>query len=145
MCSSDLLKDSACVDEGAAGHFCGIGCSADANCPADYACQEVPTTEGGKLKQCVRKADAAQSPFGVCPCSGAAVQKKLATACFVESKDADGKVVGQCAGQRECTSAGLTSCAAPPSKPEVCNGQDDDCDGQTDEATCDDEIGRAHV
>mgnify|MGYP003345535588 CR=1 FL=1 len=23
-------------------------------------------------------------------------------------------------------------------KPEVCNGQDDDCDGQTDEATCDD-------
>ena len=66
------------------------------------------------------------------------MQKKLATACYVEAKDADGKVVGKCKGERVCNAAGLTVCAAPEAKAEVCNGEDDDCDGQTDEAACDD-------
>jgi hypothetical protein len=137
-CASLGLKDSQCVDQGVLGRFCGIGCATDAGCPADYTCQDVTTVEGGKLKQCVRKPDDKQSPFGVCPCSSAAVQKKLATACFVEAKDASGKVVGKCAGQRVCGSNGLSACAAPEATAEVCDGADNDCDGQTDEATCDD-------
>ena len=76
-------------------------------------------TLGGKLKQCARVADAAQQPFGVCPCNAAAVQQKLTTACFVAVKDASGNVIGKCGGQRACTPAGLTSCAAPEAKAEI--------------------------
>ena len=136
-CEALGLKDSACIDQGELGRFCGVVCSSANDCPADYACQEVPSAEGEKLKQCARKPDGLK-PFGACACSEFAVQKKLATACFVESKDASGQVVGKCAGQRTCTAAGLSACAAPEAKAEVCNGEDDDCDGQTDEASCDD-------
>ena len=137
-CESLGLKDSACVDQGALGKFCGVLCSSETDCPADYACAQVPTAEGGSLKQCVKKADDKLAPFGVCGCTNGAVQKKLATACFVEVKDPQGNVTGKCAGVRTCTNAGLSACAAPEAKAEVCNGVDDDCDGQTDEASCDD-------
>ncbi|MSP93482.1 MAG: hypothetical protein EXR79_17105, partial [Myxococcales bacterium] len=137
-CEALGLKDSACVDQGGLGRFCGISCGTDVDCPAEYACSEVATAEGGKLKQCVRKPDAMQSPFGVCSCSAVAVAKKLATACFVEFKDGAGNPIGKCAGQRSCTAAGLSVCVAPEAKAEVCNGVDDDCDGKVDEAACDD-------
>ena len=132
-CESLGLKDSACVDQGALGKFCGVLCSSETDCPADYACAQVPTAEGGSLKQCVKKADDKLAPFGVCGCTNGAVQKKLATACFVEVKDPQGNVTGKCAGVRTCTNAGLSACAAPEAKAEVCNGVDDDCDGELDE------------
>ncbi len=136
-CEALGLKDSACVQQGALGRFCGVACVAKADCPADYDCQKVTTTEGGLLQQCVRPASNGAA-FGVCPCSAPAVQKKLATACYTEVKDASGKVIGQCAGTRACEATGLSACTAPAAQPETCNGKDDDCDGQTDEAACDD-------
>ncbi|MEY3014593.1 MAG: hypothetical protein RIT45_3328 [Pseudomonadota bacterium] len=136
-CASLGLTDSQCVDEGPLGHFCGIACSGDSGCPAEYACAAVTTVEGGEVKQCVRKPDAQQQPFGVCPCSPVATQKKLATACYVEAQDAGGQIIGKCAGQRSCGDAGLSPCSAAVAV-EVCNGKDDDCDGQVDETTCDD-------
>jgi hypothetical protein len=137
-CESLGLKDSACVDQGPLGKFCSVSCAGEGDCPADYACAQVPTAEGGALKQCVKNPDAQQKPYGVCGCTAAAVQKKLSTACYVEVKDAEGKTTSKCTGVRTCTGAGLSTCAAPKAKAEVCNGQDDDCDGQTDEASCDD-------
>jgi hypothetical protein len=65
-CEVAGLADSKCVDQGAMGRFCGVACSADADCPTDYACTEVAAVEGGKFKQCVRKADPTQQPYGVC-------------------------------------------------------------------------------
>ena len=130
-CEALGLKDSACVDKAAAGKFCGIGCATQADCPGDYDCQSVATAEGGSLKQCVRNSSD-------CACSAAAAQKKLATACYTEFKDDGGKVVGKCAGVRTCEVAGLSACTAPAGQVEVCNGKDDDCDGLTDEGSCDD-------
>ena len=137
-CESLGLKDTACIDQGVLGRFCGVSCAANSDCPANYDCTDVTTAEGGKLKQCVRKPDDKQSPFGLCTCTTAAVQKKSTTACWTEVKDGDGKVVGKCAGVRSCTAAGLGACTAGTAKAEVCNGADDDCDGLTDESSCDD-------
>ncbi len=139
-CKSLGLPNASCVEQGALGHFCGISCSIDADCPADYSCSAVTTVSGGNLKQCVRKPDGTPSPYGVCPCTQGAIDKKLSTSCYVEVKDAGGQVVGQCQGKRVCSAAGLGNCAAPSAQPEVCNGLDDNCNGQTDEGSCDDQI-----
>ena len=50
------------------------------------------------------------------------------TACKV------GSDVGMCSGTRKCTESGLSLCDAPSPSAEICNGKDDDCNGQTDEA-----------
>lgn len=57
-CEALGLKDSACVDQGSLGRFCGVVCGEASDCPADYNCTQVPTAEGGSLKQCVKQADA---------------------------------------------------------------------------------------
>ena len=136
-CESLGLKDAACVDQASLGRFCGVACGTAKDCPAGYDCQSVPTAETGQLKQCVRVPDG-QTPFGTCPCSVRAVAKKLATTCHIEVKGADGTVSGKCAGKRTCLATGLTACSAPAAVVEVCDGADNDCDGQTDEAACDD-------
>ena len=48
-------------------------------------------------------------------------------------------LIGACPGKATCTSSGEELCldAKTPSY-ELCNGQDDDCDGATDETACDD-------
>jgi hypothetical protein len=44
---------------------------------------------------------------------------------------------GTCPGRGTCTE-GVETCVGEPAKPEMCNGIDDDCDGETDEGLCDD-------
>ncbi len=44
---------------------------------------------------------------------------------------------GTCPGQGTCTD-GVEECVGEAPKPELCNGLDDDCDGETDEDLCDD-------
>ncbi|GEM_PF-380356 len=129
-------KDPACVDLGSQGSFCGIGCDTSAGCPTGYACEDVTSVEGGKSKQCIREQGKDGKPQD-CPCSAAAKTKKLTTNCTVEVKE-NGKVIGTCAGLRKCTKDGLSKCIAPPAQAEVCDGQDNDCDSQIDEGTCDD-------
>jgi len=41
---------------------------------------------------------------------------------------------GECHGERKCTQDGLTDCSATTPKPEECNGEDDNCDGEIDPA-----------
>jgi len=128
--------DAACIDRGNAGSFCGSACSADGDCPSGYACEDAKDVGGKTVKQCVVK-DA-----GACKCSQQAIAKELSTVCYIAAGD------GKCPGKRTClpdgttgapAGGGLSACAAPDPAPEQCDAKDNDCDGQTDEATCDDD------
>ena len=137
-CKSLGLSDSLCVVHGEGGAFCGVGCELDAECQTGFTCKQVTSIEKIKGKQCVPKAPAgSEAEFGDCTCSDAAVKQKLQTACYIENIGNDGKV-SLCKGKRVCLVAGLTKCTAPKPEAEVCDGIDNDCDGDTDENSCDD-------
>ena len=121
-----------CADFGARGHFCTVPCDTSADCPQSHKCAPITSAEGSQSKQCVPVEDLSGDP-GLCSCSSSARDKGLGTACLVGK---DGGLA--CAGERHCGPAGLTGCAAPSPKPELCDGIDNDCDGETDEAGCDD-------
>ena len=137
-CKAPGLSGTACVDEGALGAFCGIACKLDGDCPASFVCGTVKATEGTTTSQCVKKSTGSGDPFGVCSCDAFAAASKLGTTCFATVKDAQGNVIGKCAGTRACGAAGLADCSALPPQPETCDGVDNNCNGQTDEGTCDD-------
>ncbi|MCO4762831.1 MAG: lamin tail domain-containing protein [Myxococcales bacterium] len=124
-CQAPGFSGAACIDRGAEGSFCGTACDDSAGCPTGYACALVTNVEGTQSQQCLPKAGAA------CGCSPRAKKLKLSTGCTVKLK------AGTCLGARSCGEKGLSACDAKPKK-ESCNGADDDCDGQTDEALCDD-------
>ena len=134
-CQGPGNGDARCVDQGNNGAFCGTGCKADAECPAGYGCSDAKDVTGATSKQCVVKNGAA------CTCSPQAIALELSTKCFVASGEA------KCEGKRTClpegkpnapTGGGLTGCYAPEPTPESCDGKDNDCNGKTDESTCDD-------
>lgn len=122
---------AACVDYGELGRFCGVGCSSDGDCGQGHACRQIKSSSGAVVQQCVRSGGAGGG-LGACSCSPRAIAAKLQTVCGV----------GACSGTRSCGEAGLSACTAPQPAVEVCNGSDDDCDGQTDESNgvplCDD-------
>ncbi len=127
--------DAVCVDHGNAGSFCGAACSEDEDCGAGFACKEAADVNGKKSKQCV-------VTEGVCTCSPAAIAAQASTSCLVVAGEA------KCAGKRTCldkghpdapAAGGLSACMAPKPEPEVCDGADNDCDGEADEGTCDDD------
>ncbi len=138
-CEALGYKDAACVDQGGLGAFCGVACSGDEGCPSGYACKDVKTVEGAATKQCVRPAEAGSGAgFGVCTCNVVSVKKKLSTACKVAALDDKGNAIGTCVGQRTCGPDGLSACITPGIGKEVCDGLDNDCDGETDIGACDD-------
>ena len=136
-CQSLGIGDAACVHEAGQGNFCGTACAIDGDCAAGYGCQSVNSVEGAPVKQCVKTSTAPELKYGECTCSELAVAQKAQTNCFIEHKNDKGELVGKCAGVRACGSSGLTTCAAPALDVEVCDGKDNDCDGLTDESTCD--------
>ena len=119
-CSTDadcLVPGSTCLDLGAE-KGCGRDCSPDSlyggGCPAGYACNAV---DGGQ--QCVPVS-------GTCVCDAGTVGLE-------RSCDAGG-----CLGLQTCTetapgSYAFTPCSAEGVIAEVCDGADNDCDGQVDE------------
>ncbi len=117
---------SLCLDYGAEGKFCGSPCSADTDCPSDYTCADATDGAGATSKQCRRKADA-----GTCGCSDWATTKGLETECAATNE------FGTCKATRKCGASGLSACAAKTPASEVCNQQDDDCDGATDNLAAD--------
>jgi len=123
---------AACIDYGAVGHFCGFDCAIDGDCPSGYVCGEGKTVEGATRKQCWF-GTAAASAATQCDCSVRATTLQLETACWA----VDGTSGAKCGGSRHCGADGLDACSGKPGK-EVCNGKDDDCDGQTDDLACDD-------
>ncbi|MFH1530554.1 MAG: hypothetical protein ABIK09_07455 [Pseudomonadota bacterium] len=124
-CSDLAGPGSSCIDYGPGGHFCGVVCAAEADCPGGTVCDQVATVEGLLTAQCVHEA-------GACPCTAYAVATGAAALCSNENEH------GTCSGMRTCTGEGLTPCDAATPGEELCNGQDDDCDGATDEVDCDD-------
>jgi hypothetical protein len=134
-CLAPGNSDAACVSHGDNGAFCAVACSDDAGCPEGYACEAREDTAGKDVKQCVVKNG------GACACSEYAIAKELSTTCAVKAGDA------KCSGKRTCLpegaagappGGGLSACLAPEPEPEKCDGIDNDCDGQSDESTCDD-------
>lgn len=115
-----------CVQYGDGASFCGAACDLQTPCPPDFECQEVETTEGASSYQCIASS-------GECLCSNLAVDSALSTHCEVSNEH------GACQGVRTCEAEGLSPCSAATPAPEICNGVDDDCDGQVDEVDCDDE------
>jgi DNA-binding beta-propeller fold protein YncE len=130
-CAERGHDGAACVDYGAAGRFCGTACASDGDCGSGYQCRQVPSSSGATVRQCVRSGSQPAS-LGLCSCSSRAIAQKLQTVCGS----------GSCTGTRACGDSGLSDCSAAKPQAEVCNGADDDCDGQTDEnaggALCDD-------
>ena len=131
--SLGVSKQTACLDYGESGHFCGFDCQATADCPAGYTCGEGKTVEGVTRKACWHGGGSGPAA-SVCDCSPHATALGLATACWVT----DATSGAQCGGVRQCQLSGLSACNGKPGK-EVCNGKDDDCDGLTDNNACDDQ------
>ncbi|TNF28659.1 MAG: hypothetical protein EP329_17515 [Deltaproteobacteria bacterium] len=111
----------ACVPVGDAGAFCGGLCAVDDDCPADSLCAAVLDIAGNPTKQCIPAS-------GECSCSGSAIAVAASTTCSASN------TFGHCRGTRTCTAAGLTDCDAREPEVDLCNGVDDNCDGNTDEA-----------
>ncbi len=131
--------DAFCIDQGDGGAFCGNRCNAAADCPANYDCQASTSVEGANGKQCVRKpAPGASEKYGVCPCTPAAIKQKMQTTCTLHYKDGKGEIIASCKGTRSCLPNGLGACAAEAVGKEVCDGKDNDCDGDLDEGACED-------
>ncbi|MFZ4578070.1 MAG: hypothetical protein ACOYOB_06680 [Myxococcota bacterium] len=133
QCAGPGHSDAKCIKRGLDGAFCGSSCAVDADCGDGFSCRTVDVVEGGAAKQCVLSDEAAQ-----CPCSPRAAVKGLSTTCQISYPGQGDPAV--CSGTRNCTAQGLLSdCSAPAPAIETCNALDDDCDGKTDEATCDDQ------
>ena len=121
-----LGGNDACVEYGPeAGNFCGASCAEHA-CPEGFVCQTATSTEAKSSKQCLPVAEE-------CACSAWAREQQLSTPCVLESE------FGSCPGQRACGPGGLSACSAPVPMADTCDGQDNECDGATDEGIlCDD-------
>ena len=125
-CTGTSGQEDACLNYGEGGKFCGALCGAEDACPEDYDCQLVADENGIETSQCV-------SSSGTCDCSQQSVELGLFTTCSREND------FGVCPGVRVCMEEGLTDCDAPAAAAETCNIVDDDCDGDVDEETCDDD------
>ena len=130
LCKPCLMNDEcwtngvdagqACVTYGPAGNFCGGACTEDEECPNGYGCQQAQDVTGAALSQCMLN-------NAECVCTQWDIDAGAATNCTLEN------VWGICVGERVCAADGLTPCDAEVPGAEVCNGQDDDCDDETDE------------
>jgi hypothetical protein len=119
-CKAPGGAEDVCVDYGEEGSFCGGVCKADDDCPWGFSCLTTVTVDGIGTLQCV--ADA-----GVCPCTTKSVTLALWTNCEVTNE------FGSCPGKRICSEEGLSDCDAGLPASEVCDGLDNDCDGDIDE------------
>ena len=115
----------ACIEYGGSGNFCGALCESDEDCPSLYVCEDGTDVTGQSTRQC-------RLLEGECSCSMWAIDAGSNTACFVANE------YGTCLGERKCVASGLEPCSAADPVMEVCNGKDDNCDGEVDEGIAED-------
>ncbi len=134
-CQDVAGSGARCVKNADGGAFCGVGCKGNAECPPGYGCQDAQDVGGNKLQQCVFLGP------GSCACSQTAIAQQLTTPCTLSAG------LAVCAGERACLpdgakgapkGGGLSGCLATSTTAEICDGIDNNCNGQTDESTCDD-------
>lgn len=104
------------------GSFCSIYCSEEMPCPEGYQCMD---SDGSSM--CLPLTP-------TCACSSWATLNLATTTCARETS------AGTCLGEVRCDSTGLTQCDAALPQPELCNGKDENCDGQTDEGFPDSDL-----
>jgi len=119
---NSLNTGDMCVDWGEDGSFCGQDCSQDGTCPDGYTCIEFE--DGSDRTQTFMQCLPLE---GECECTPSFIENGFSTECYVENEH------GTCWGERTCAEGGLTDCDAAEPQAEECNGQDDNCDGTTDE------------
>lgn len=106
---------------GNAGAFCGTPCDTDADCATGYKCKMAESITGTKAKQCVLST-------GSCGCTDKAARLQSIGKCYVRNE------LGTCEGTQQCgTDKTMGTCSAKTPKAEVCNHEDDNCNGRTDE------------
>jgi len=105
---------------GAEGSFCGGDCAGDGVCPDGFTCETKTLASGVPGKQCVPEGGA------MCTCAPGWAALGLETACKKVNES------GACPGTRGCGPGGLGACSAATPMPEICDGNDNDCDGSTD-------------
>ena len=130
-CASDIDcagDDNLCVIVPGEGHFCGLSCGDTGTCPVGYSCLQAELSVGGDFAwQCLP--DEGSS----CLCQEENVGE--VKPCEDENQ------FGVCAGQVTCGGAsGWGPCDAKIPEQEICNGEDDDCDGEADEGFSDTDL-----
>jgi cysteine-rich repeat protein len=124
-CMSATGVEDACLDFGPEGLFCGANCDSSLDCPNGFTCELASTVAGASVMQCVPDS-------GICFCSKKAKDLGLGTSCAIQNE------FGVCNGTRVCAEDGLTPCDAQTPAAEVCDGLDNDCNGDVDDVSCDD-------
>ena len=109
-----------CLPHADGGSFCGLSCGDGGGCPDGYQCDAVEGLDGVQSNQCVPVS-------GQCECNGSAIELGLSTGCRISNQH------GECPGVRQCTGDGLSACEGTAAAAEVCNGVDDDCNGEADD------------
>ncbi|MBL8787281.1 MAG: hypothetical protein JNJ59_20415, partial [Deltaproteobacteria bacterium] len=151
---------------------CGAGNIYGGDCPSGFTCTELPVDDqtiaqclpdngacdcsdsnDGQVRPCSIQ-NGAGVCFGVARCvaatgwTGCTARTPVREICNGQDDDCDGitddglggascahdNAFGSCPGTQTCDGAsGALVCVGPDAAPETCNGQDDDCDGETDE------------
>ena len=124
-CAGD---ENHCIVVPGEGFFCGLACGETGSCPIGYACVQAELAGGdGYAWQCLPDGGAS------CLCQ----EENTGEVKPCESSNQ----WGSCPGQVECMgAAGWSACDAKTPAQEICNGYDDDCDGDVDEGFSDTDL-----
>ncbi len=112
------FKGDSCLPVGDTGTYCLSDCAQGQACPANTLCQALP--EGGPPGEFCLPAT------GSCVCDAAT--NGTARVCVLDNE------FGKCFGEEVCDGpAGWSGCDAQVPGLEICDGYDQDCDGEVDE------------